>query len=69
MFQLITWLDRFFERIYTEMFLEIKNILNNAKNCKFWSKQVDNILDENCFHTVNLNPVKDVFDINEHTFY
>ena len=29
--QLMTWLDRCVERIYTEMFLEIKNILNDAK--------------------------------------
>ena len=27
----MTWLDRCVERIYTEMFLEIKNILNDAK--------------------------------------
>ena len=29
---------------------------------------MDNIWDENCSHTVNLNSVKDLFVINEHTF-
>ena len=38
------------------------------KTGKFWSKQVDNVWEENRFHIVNLNSVKDVFVINEHTF-
>ena len=38
------------------------------KNCKFWSKWVDNVLDENYFHAVNVNSVKDLFDINEYAF-
>ena len=38
------------------------------KNGKFCSKWVDNVRDENCSHAVNLNYVKDFFDINEHTF-
>ena len=29
---------------------------------------MDNIWDKNCSHAVNLNSVKDLFDINEHTF-
>ena len=29
-YQLMTWLDQCVERIYTEMFLEIKTILNDA---------------------------------------
>ena len=65
----MTWLDRCVERIYMEFFLEITGILNDAeKNGKFWSKWVDNVWDENCFHAVNLNSVKHLFDINEHIF-
>ena len=30
-YQLMTWLDRCVERIHTDMFLEIKKILNDAK--------------------------------------
>ena len=29
---------------------------------------MDNVWDENCSHAVNLNSLKDLFDINEHTF-
>ena len=28
---------------------------------------MDNIWDENCSHVINLNCVKDLFDINGHT--
>ena len=45
-FQLMTWLDRCVERIYTEFFLEITGILNDAENGKFWSKWVDNVWDD-----------------------
>ena len=51
----MTWLDRCVKRVYTEMVLEIKNIL-------------DNIWAEIFFHAVNLNSIKDLFDINDHTF-
>ena len=65
----MTWLDRCVERIYTEMFLEIKTILNNAINTgNFWSKWVENVWDENCSHAVNLNSVKDLYDMNDHTY-
>ena len=65
----MTWLDRCVERIYREMFLEIKGILNDAeKIVKFWSKWVDNAWDEICSHAVNLNSIKYLFNINAHTF-
>ena len=51
----MTWLDRCVKRVYTEMVLEIKNILDNI-----WAEIV--------FHAVNLNSIKDLFDINDHTF-
>ena len=52
----MTLLNRCLELIYTEMFLEIKIVLNDAdKNSKFWSKWVDNDWDEICSHAVNLN--------------
>ena len=65
----MTWLDRCVERIYTEMFLSIKTILNDAiKTGNFWSKWVDDIWEENCTHAVNLNSLKDLTDMNDHTF-
>ena len=65
----MTWLDRCVEIIYTEMFLEIKTILNDAtKTGNFWSKWVDDVWEENCSHAVNLNSVKDLYDMNDHTF-
>ena len=65
----MTWLDRCVKRIYTEMFLENKKIMNDAeKNIKFWSKLVDDVCEENCSHAVNLNSVKDLYDMNEHPF-
>ena len=40
----MTWLDRCVERIYTEMLLEIKTILNDATQTgKFCSKWVDDV--------------------------
>ena len=38
------------------------------KHCNFYLKWVDNAWDENYSHAVNLNYVKDFFNINEHTF-
>ena len=65
----MTWLDRCVERIYTTIFLEIRNDLNNTeKTGKFWSKWVENVWDDNCSHDVNVNSVKDLYDINEHPF-
>ena len=51
------------------MFLEIKTILNDTiKTSNFQSKWVDDVWEENCSHAVNLNSVKDLYDINGHTF-
>ena len=65
----MTWLYRCVERIYTEIFLEIKTILNDAtKTGNFEPKGVDGVWEENCSCVVNLNPVKDLYDMNNHTF-
>ena len=65
----MTWLDRCVEIIYTEMFLEIKTILNDAtKTSNFWSKWVDDVWEEFFSHAVNLDSVKDLYDMNDHTF-
>ena len=67
-YQLMTWLDRCVERIYTEMFLEIKTILNDVtKIGNFWSKWVNDIWEEKNYHAVNLNSVKKLYDMNEHS--
>ena len=49
----MTWVDRCVERIYTEIFLETKTILNDAtKTGKLWSKWVDDVWEVNCAHAV-----------------
>ena len=51
------------------MFLEVKTILNDEiETGNFWSKLVDDLWEENCPHAVNLNSVKDLYDMNENTF-
>ena len=65
----MTWLERYVEIIYTEMFLEIKTILNDTtKTGNFWSKWVDDVSEKNCSHAINLKSVKDLYDMNDHTF-
>ena len=68
-YQLMTWLDRCVERIQIYIFLETKTILNDAtKTGKFWSKWVDDVREKNYFHAVNLNSIKDLYDMNDHIF-
>ena len=56
-------------KVFSLKFFLDKKVLNDAeKYGKFWSKWVDNIWDENCSYAFNLNFVKDLFDIDEHTF-
>ena len=51
------------------MILEIKTILSDAtKTGNFQSKWVDNVWEANCSHALNLNSVKDLYDMNDHTF-
>ena len=51
------------------MFLEIKTILNDAiKTGNFWFKWVDDVWEKNCSHAVNLNYVKDLYNMNDHKF-
>ena len=51
------------------MSLEIKTILNDAITTgNFWSKWVDDLWEGNCSHVVNLKYVKDLYDMNDHTF-
>ena len=38
------------------------------KTGKLLSKWVDDVWKENCSHAVNLNSVKDLYEMNEHTF-
>ena len=40
-FQLVSWLDRYVQPIYTEMFLEIKILNETNITGKFWSKWID----------------------------
>ena len=67
-FQLIIWLNRCVERIYTEMFLEIKDVLNDTEKSKLCAKWMENVWDDFFSYAVSHNSVNYSFDINEHTF-
>ena len=55
-YELMTWLDKCVERIYTQMFIEIRNVINTAiSSGKYWSKWVDKFWDKNCAYAINLN--------------
>ena len=56
MFELMSWLDKCVERIFTQIFIEIRNVINNAISTGiYWSKRVDKVWDENCSLAINLN--------------
>ena len=55
-FELMTWLDKCVERIHTQIFIEIRNVINKAISTgRYWSKWVDKVWDENCEHAINFN--------------
>ena len=54
-YELLTWLDKCVDRIYTKIFIEIRNVINDvASSGRYWFKWVDKIWDENCEHAINL---------------
>ena len=56
MFELMSWLDKCVERIFTQIFIEIRNVINNAISTGiYWSKRVDKVWDENCCLAINFN--------------
>ena len=64
-YELMTWFDKFVERIYTEMFIEIRNVINKAiSSGRYWSKWVDKVWDDNCEHAINLNFSFELTDLN-----
>ena len=54
--------------LHGNFFRDKKKISMMLKSGKFWSTWVDNVWDENCSHAVNLNYIRVLFDVNEHTF-
>ena len=57
------------ERIHTQIFIEICNVINKAiSTCRYWSKWVDKVWDENCDHVINLNFSFELSDVNQNTF-
>ena len=53
-FELMTWLDKCVERIFTQIFIEIRSVINKAISTgRYWSKWVDKVWDENCDHAIN----------------
>ena len=68
-YELMTWLDKCVERIYTQMFIEIRNVINKAiSSSRYWSKWVDKVWDDNCEHAINLNFSFELTDLNKNTF-
>ena len=67
-FELMAWLDKCVERIYTQMFIEIRNVINNAISTeRQWSKWVDKVWDDNCDHAIILNFSVELTDVNQNT--
>ena len=53
-YELMTWVDKCVERIYSQMFIEIRNVINKAiPSGRYWSTWVDKVWDENCEHAIN----------------
>ena len=65
----MSWFDKCVTRIYTEIFVEIPNIMNDVQATSiFWSKWVDKVWDENGAYAINLNYYMKVTDINQKIF-
>ena len=55
--------------IYTQMFIEIRNVINNAISTgRYWSKWVDKVWDENYDHVINLNFSVELTDVIQNIF-
>ena len=68
-YELMTWFDKCVDRIYTNIFIEIRNVINNdVSSGRYWSKWVNKVLDENCKHAINLNFSFELTDVNQNTF-
>ena len=60
-YELMIWLDKCVEHIYTQIFIEIRNVINKVISTRrYWYKWVDKVQDENCEHAINLNFSSDV---------
>ena len=68
-YELMTQLDKCVDRIYTQIFIEIRNIINNTiSTVRYWSKWVDKVWDENCEHAINLNFSFELTNFDQNTF-
>ena len=62
-------LDKCIERIYTQIFIEIRYVINNAISTgRYWSKWVDKYWDDNCEHAINLNFSFELTHVNQNKF-
>ena len=65
----MTWLNKCVDRIYTKKFIEIRYVINDAVSFgRYWSKQVDEVCDENYEHAINLNVSFELIDVNQNKF-
>ena len=68
-FESMTWLDKCVERIHTQMFIEIRNVINKVISTgRYWYKWVDKVWDENCDHAINLNFSFELTYVNQNLF-
>ena len=65
----MTQLDKCVDRIHTQIFIDIRNAINDAMSSgRYWSKQVDKVWNENCENAINLDISFDLRDIDQNTF-
>ena len=63
------WFDKCVERIYTQVLIEIRNVINNAISTgRYWSKWVDKVWDENYDYVINLNFSVELTDVIQNIF-
>ena len=68
-FELMSWFDKCVESIFTQMFIEIRSVINKAISTeRYWSEWVDKVWDENYYHAINLNLCVELTDIYQNTF-
>ena len=68
-YELMIWLDKYVERVYTQMFIEMRNDINTAISSGiYWYKWVEKVWDENYKHAINLNFIFELTDVYKNTF-
>ena len=65
-YELLIWLDKCVDRIHTQIFIEIRNVINDTvSSSRYWSNCVDKVWDENCEHAINLSFTLELIDVDQ----